>query len=192
MTQLKNRLQALSMLDRAFTSVSDEDLAKMVEALPEDHRSALDEVVDGPEGGFTDPDARITAMRAYTARGRMNGGLEQVCTVLTDPCLAECIEKLDKNSDDPTEEQLKEVTPELVEKYGLPTVRMMMAVAVTGEATASVMLTHLLKHDETFALPPVEHTETEVRPAPHADDETKARRKAAKERKQADARARRE
>lgn len=84
------------------------------------------------------------------------------------------------------------MTPALVEKHGLATVRMMMAGSVAGEAPASVALTRLLKHDDNLALPPVEHEEAIVLPPPTADDDIKAKRKAAKAARQADARARRE
>ena len=68
----------------------------------------------------------------------------------------------------------------------------MMAGSVAGEAAASVTLTRLLKHDETLALPPAEHEEITVLAPPTADEEIKAKRKAAKLAKQADSRARRE
>ena len=131
-------------------------------------------------------------MRATVARGRLNGGLEQVTTLLCDPCLADCIEALGDSSDNPTEDELLEATPALIEKHGLATVRLMMAGSVAGEAAASATLTRLLKHDETLALPPVEHEEVAVLPPPTADEEIKAKRKAAKLAKQADAKARRE
>ena len=59
-------------------------------------------------------------------------------------------------------------------------------------AAAAEALTRLLKHDDTLALPPVEPVEVEVLPARAADEETKARRKAAKEKKQEAARKARE
>ncbi len=192
MSQLKIRMQALSLLDRAFAAMTDEELATTVAALPDDHVAALDELCGAREGGFTDADARVVAMRATVARGRMNGGLEQVSTLITDPCLAKCIEALGDHSDDPTEDQLLEATPALIEEFGLATVRLMLASSVAGEAAASVMLTRVLKHDDTLALPPAERTDVEVLPARSADEETKAKRKAAKERKQAEARKARE
>ncbi len=191
MSQLKIRMQALSLLDRAFAAMTDEELAATVASLPEDHVAALDELCGAREGGFTDADARIVAVRATVARGRMNGALEQVSTLVTDPCLAKCIDALGDHSDDPSEEQLLEATPALIEEFGLATVRLMLASSVAGEAAASVMLTRVLKHDETLALPPVDRTDVEVLPARTADEETKAKRKAAKERKQAEAAARR-
>lgn len=191
MSQLKTRLQALTLLDRAFNAMTDDELAANVAALPDDHRSTIDDACGAREGGFTDPAARALAMRATAARGRMNGGLEQLCTLLTDPCLAKCIELLGDNSDNPTEEQLLKVTPTLIDEFSLATTRLMIATSVAGEATAAEMLASLLRHHETLALPPVTRVEIEVRPAPQADDETKARRRVAKERKQAEAAARR-
>jgi len=192
MSQLKIRMQALSLLDRAFAAMTDEELAATVATLPDDHVAAVDELCGAREGGFIDADARVVAMRATVARGRMNGGLEQVSTLITDPCLAKCIDALGDHSDDPTEEQLLEATPALVEEFGLAIVRVMLASSVAGEAAASVMLTRVLKHDPTLALPPVDRTDVEVLPARTADEDTKAKRKAVKERKQADARKARE
>ncbi|MBI4882562.1 MAG: hypothetical protein HY826_00745 [Actinobacteria bacterium] len=192
MSQLKNRLQALTLLDRAFTSITDDELAEIVATLPEDHVAALDEMCGAREGGFTDVAARNIAARATAVRGRMNGELEQICTLLCDPCLAKCIDLLGDNSDNPTEDQLLKVTPKLIKEFGLVTTRLMLASSIAGEAPASEMLTRLLKHDKKLALPPVERTPIETLPVRAAADEIKAKRKAAKERKQAAARASRE
>lgn len=192
MSQMKTRLHALSLLDRAFTCITDAELEAIVASLPTDHVEALDELCDAPEGGFPDPAARSLALRAHASRGRVSGGLEQVATVLTDPCLAKCIELLGDHSDNPTEAQLLEITPALIDEFGLADVRLMLAASIAGEAAASVMLTHVLKHDDTLKLPPAEPVAATLLPAPQADAEAKARRKAAKEKKQAEARNRRE
>lgn len=191
MSQMKNRLQALTLLDRAFNAISDDELAAAVAALPDDHREALDEVCGAREGGFSDPASRTLALRATAARGRINGGLEQISTLISDPCLAKCIELLGDNSDNPTEAQLLEATPTLIKEFGVPVTRLMLATSIAGEAAASEMLTSVLKNHDTLALPPAPKVEVELRPAPTADEETKARRKAAKERKQAESAARR-
>ena len=68
----------------------------------------------------------------------------------------------------------------------------MIASSIAGEAPASEMLSRLLKHDKQLALPAVEFTAVAALPARTADEEVKAKRKAAKERKQAESRARRE
>ena len=193
MNQMKNRLQGLTLLDRAFTAMTDEELEALVAKLPEDHRKALDEICGArDEEGFSEPATRTVAVRSTAARGRLNGGLEQITTLLCDPCLADCVEALGDHADNPTEDELLDVTPALVDKYGLATVRLMMAGSVAGEAAASVALTRLLKHDETLALPPIEHEEVTVLPPPTADEEIKAKRKAAKLAKKADAKHRRE
>ncbi|MDO8392395.1 MAG: hypothetical protein Q7V57_18120 [Actinomycetota bacterium] len=191
MSQLKNRLSALTLLDRAFNALTDDELAALVASLPDDHREAIDEACGAKEGGFTDAAARTLAMRAHAARGRMNGGLEQLATLAADPCLAKCIELLGDNSDNPSHDNFQEIAPALVKEFGVPTVRLMLASSVAGEAAASAMLIDVLKHDDVFALPPAAKVEVEVLPARTADEDTKAKRKAVKERKQAEAAARR-
>jgi hypothetical protein len=189
---MKNRLQALALLDRAISAMTDAELEALVAALPDDHRAAIDKVCGAREGGFEDPAARTLAIRATAARGRMSGALEQISTVLTDVCLADCIEKLGENADNPSEEDLAEVTPGLIERHGLPTVRLTLAASVAGDAAASVLLTRLLKHDEVLGLPPEDEPAPAVVLTKEIDEETRAKRRAAKERKQADARLRRE
>jgi hypothetical protein len=191
---MKNRLQALSLLDRALLAMTDAELEALVASLPDDHRQAIDRLSGArDDSGFEDPAARIVALRATVARGRMTGVLEQLTTVLTDACLADCIEQLGDASDNPTEDDLAEVTPGLIERHGLATVRLTLATSIAGEAAASVVLTRLLKHDEVLALPAREaEPVAPVVLTREADDDTKARRKAAKERKQAESRLRRE
>ena len=55
MNQMKNRLQGLTLLDRAFTAMSDDELEALVASLPDDHRTALDEICGAREGGFSEP-----------------------------------------------------------------------------------------------------------------------------------------
>lgn len=189
---MKNRLQALSLLDRAMATTTDAELEALVATLPEDHVAALDKLAGAREGGFEDPAGRTVAIRAAVARGRMNGGLEQIATVLTDPCLADFITELGDKSDNPSEDDLQAVLPKMIDKHGLATVRLTLAASVAGEAAASVMLIRVLKNDEVVALPPMPEAPAPVVLTREADEETKAKRKAAKERKQAEARARRE
>ena len=132
MSQLKNRLQALSLLDRAFAALTDAEMEALVASLPDDHREAVDQICGAKEGGFDDPAARTLAMRATASRGRMTGQLEQLSTVVTDPCLAKCIDMLGDNSDNPTEPQLLEVTPTLIEEFGIGATRLMLASSVAG------------------------------------------------------------
>lgn len=190
--QMKNRLQALSLLDRAMTAMTDAELEALVASLPEDHVTAIDKLAGARDGGFDDPAGRVVGLRAAVARGRMSGGLEQIATVLTDPCLADFITELGENSDNPSEENLQAVLPAQIDKHGLAVVRLTLAASVAGEAAASVMLSRVLKHDDVIGLPPAPEPPAPVVLSREADDETRARRKAAKDRKQAEAKARRE
>ena len=86
MNQVKNRLQTLGLLDRTFAAATDEDITDLVGALDEDHMEALTELVGG------EPDA--VRVRDGVSRGRLDGTMEGIAIVLTDACLADCIEKL--------------------------------------------------------------------------------------------------
>jgi hypothetical protein len=187
--QVKNRLQALGLLDRALAAASDDEVNTAVEALDDDHRDALGELV----GGEVAP----ASIREAAAHGRLDGTLEGIALVLTDAALADCIEQLGDHADNPTSDQLRDVLPGIVERHGVAVTRMMLASTVVGEAPASVIIRDLLKHDDLVKLPP-----SEPRPLspmvqlPEIDPEERARikakRKEMRERKQAAARASRE
>ena len=188
MNQVKNRLQALGLLDRSFAAATDEEIAAAVEALDDDHRDALTEVVKG------EPTA--DAIREAIARGRLDGTLEGVALVLTDKALADCVEQLGEHAENPTSDQLREVLPGIVERHGVAITRMMLSSTVVGEAPASAIIRDLLKHDELVQLPPAEPKPIAPMYVPDVDPEeraeVKAKRKEMHERKQAAARASRE
>jgi hypothetical protein len=187
--QVKNRLQALGLLDRSFGCASDDELTAAVTALDDDHRDALTEVV----GGEPDP----ATIREAIAHGRLDGTIESAALVLVDACLADCIEQLGDHADHPTSEQLREVLPGIVERHGVGITRIMLASTVVGEAPASAIVRDLLKHDELVKLPPAEPrplTPMVQMPAldPAEREAIKAKRKEMRDRKQAAARASRE
>ena len=146
MNQVKSRLQNLGLLDRAFANVSDDDLATVLAALDDDHREAIDELVGA--------EAEADGIRAALVRGRLDGTMESIALVLTDACLADCIEALGDDADRPTTDQLREVTPDLIENHGLGITQLMLASTVAGEAPASAIIRDMLKHDDTLKLPP--------------------------------------
>ena len=189
MNQVKNRLQSLGLLDRAFAGTSDDELAAAVDALNDEHRTAVDEMVGGS--------ADTSLVREAIAKGRMDGTMESLALVLSDACLANCIEELGDHADFPTTDQLREILPGLVEQHGLGITRLMLASTVAGEAPASAIIRDLLKHDELVQLPPAEpRPTTPMVRTPKVDDAEraalKARRKELKKQKQEAARARRE
>jgi hypothetical protein len=183
---MKTRLQSLGLLDRALRAATDEELDTAVAALGDDHREAMERLAGG--------EATADAIRAAATKGRIDGTLESIGLVLTDAALADCIEKLGDHADNPTSEQLRAVLPGIIERHGLGMTRLMLASTLAGEAAASAVLRDLLKHDETVKLPPVDETRAGpvARPPEMADADVKARRREVKQRKQADARARRE
>jgi hypothetical protein len=186
--QMKTRLQSLGLVDRALAATSDEELEALVAGLSDDHREAVERLVDG-----TEP----SEIRAGAAKGRLNGTMESLVMVLTDACLADCIEQLGDHADNPSTDQLTEVLPGLAERHGVPVTRLMLASTVAGEAPASAIIRDLLKNDELVKLPPAEPKPvTPITQTPAVDDDErkalKAKRREMKERRQAEARARRE
>ncbi len=191
MNQVKTRLQSLGLLDRALAATSDTELTTAYDALSDEHREALDEVV-----GPTDDDVPA-GLRAAAVKGRLNGSLESIALVLTDSCLADCVDQLGEHADHPSTDQLREVLPGVVERHGVGITRLMLAATVAGEAPAAAIIRDLLKHDDLVGLPPAEERpSTPLAKAPQEPDPEreaiKAKRKEAKQRKQEEARARRE
>jgi hypothetical protein len=184
----KDRISRLALLDRALTNVPDADIEALLTSMPEDHVEALQQLA-----GYTnDPDAStVAALRTVATKGRINGQLEQICSVLADTCLADCITALGENADLPSEEELREVLPGLVEKHGLGIARLMLAAAIAGEAPASPMLVKLLKTDPQYGLPAAVPQTFGIMPALKAPidnaerEKVKARRKEEQKKKQA-------
>ena len=189
MNQVKSRLQNLGLLDRAFANLSDDDLTTALGALEEDHREALDDLVGSA--------ADAASVRAALVKGRLDGTMESIALVVTDACLADCIEALGDDADRPTTDQLRDVTPALIDKYGLGLTQLMLASTIAGEAPASAIIRDLLKNDDTLKLPPA--SDKPISPivqAPKVSDEEraaiKAKRQELKRKKQDDARMRRQ
>lgn len=189
MNQVKSRLQALGLLDRAFANATDDDLQASLDALSDEHREAIDELVDGT----ADP----TTIRETIAKGRLDGTMESAALVLTDACLADCIEQLGEHADHPTSEQLRGVIPSLCESHGKAIAQLMLASTVAGEAPASAIIRDLLKNDDDIKLPKAEPKPISpivqgpaVDPAERAA--IKAKRREMKLKKQEEARMRRE
>ena len=148
---MKNRMQALGLVDRSFKAATDDELAAAIEALDDDHREALETLVESLDAD---------GVRAAVKAGRIDGGMEAVAAVLTDASLADCINELGDHSENPTTDELKDVLPGLVERHGVANVRIMLAATVAGDAPAAAIIRDLLKSDELVALPKVEETTT--------------------------------
>ena len=187
--QVKSRLQALGLLDRAFANTSDEELIAARDALDDEHRDAIDQLVGA--------DADADAIRDAVTRGRLDGTMESTALVLTDACLADCIEQLGDHADHPSTEQLQEVLPGIVERHGVGITRMMLASTIAGEAPASAIIRDLLKHDDLVQLPAAEPRPiSPIVQAPEVSgaerEAIKAKRKELRKKKQDEQRRRRE
>lgn len=182
------------MLDRAFRLLGDDRLASLYEALDEEGQNALRHIV-GLKGEATTSDV-VEAIHVCTSKGRINGDLERVAITLTETCLDECIEALGANADDPSEENLRSVLPDVIAKHGLDVTQVMLATVVTGEALASPIITRLLKHDDAWKLPPAPPVRSVPTSSTKQDDAErqaiKEQRKARKSAEQEAARRRRE
>lgn len=187
--QVKSRLQALGLLDRAFANVSDDELVAARDALGEDHRDAFDQLIA--------PDADADTIRDTISRGRLDGTMESAALVLTDACLADCIEALGDDADYPSSDRLREVLPDLIDDHGLGLTQLMLASTVAGEAPAAAIIRDLLKNDDTIKLPPAQPKPispiVQKTAVDQADrDALKAKRKEMRKRKQEQERVRRE
>jgi len=191
--QVKNRIASLALLDRAFRQLTDDTVVTLRANLDDEKREAFDKVAGAKDSSDAD---LVAAVRSVAIKGRLNGNLERMSLLLSDACLSDCIEALGNSADDPSEEQLRDVIPGLVEKHGLATVQVMMASAVTGEAEASPILVRFLKHDDAWKLPPVETVTTAPVVATPTDDAERIalreQRKARRAAEQEAARARRD
>jgi len=145
--QTKNRMQALGLLDRSIKAATDDELVAAIDALDDDHRDGLESFVDAltPEG-----------VRSGVKTGRINGDMESIAAILSDLCLADCIEQLGDHADNPSTEQLREVLPGVAERHGVAVTRIMLAATVAGDAPASAIIRDLLKSDELVQLPKAE------------------------------------
>jgi hypothetical protein len=184
---MKTRLAALGTLDRALSLATDSELSALIDALGEDHTEALVRLCG---------DTQLESVRSQIKKGRVDGQMESLAILLTDACLADCIEQLGENADNPNAEQMTEVLPGLVERHGLAATRIMLASALAGEAPASAIIRDLLKNDPVLALPKAEPAERPVVRSTRTEsperEALKAKRRAAREAEKAAQAARRE
>ncbi len=170
---VQQRLVGLNLLERSVKALTDDELDKLIGGLNDEQKEALEKRAGSLAPG---------TIRDVLARGRMNGMLEGISTLLADTCLVDCIEVLGESSDNPNESELQEALPGLVERHGVGAVRVMMSTAIVGEALASPILKDLLKSDELVALPPAEFVSiTVAKPVDPDRDAKLAVRKARKD-----------
>ena len=116
------------ILDRRYIAalgdMDDATLGSLAMALEGDLRDAFARVVGLPEGAFDGDDsvALGAAVRDGYTRRRV---AHDTGVILAEPCTQYSIEKLGDSSENPTLEELNGLLPEVVDKFGLPAVTLM-------------------------------------------------------------------
>ncbi len=114
------------LLDRrytaAFENLEDATIATFASALEGDLRDGFARLIGLPEGAFDDQAHLGALIRDGIQKRRAAHGAG---VILAEPCTQWCIEKLGDASENPTLEQLQEVLPEAIEKFGLDCTRLM-------------------------------------------------------------------
>lgn len=143
------------LLDRRYSSflsdLDDASLGMLAAALDEDLRDAFARIVGLPDGSFgseaspADPATLGAAVREGFVSRR---AAHDTGVVLAEPCTQWCIEQLGDASENPTVEQLNEVLPGALERYGLSAVRLM----VIQYSRSLKGFRDLIAADERFAV----------------------------------------
>jgi len=160
-----------------FLTISDESISALATALPEKLRDPLAKSLALPAGAFTDKSTVATIIRAaMSARmAHLDTGI-----LLSEPCTEHCIDALGTTSDDPNLTDLQAVIPELIEKFGLDAVRLM----VVQYSLSLAGFKKLIATDERFALPVTAPTVSPLRSNDTDSAEQEAKRQARKVRKE--------
>ena len=148
MSTSKERILRIVRLERELRACPDQELHDAIDALTPELRETLHT--------WCPPDVPIdvAALRASMTRGRLRGVPERVAAALTTPCLQDCIDRLGDKADLPGVDDLAAVLPSIVEKHGVRTTRVMLALAIVSEAPASVAITKVLKTSPVLATGP--------------------------------------
>ena len=136
------------LLDRRyaalFESLEDAELGTLASALEGDLRDGFARIVGLPSAAFDDPASLGAAVRSGIARRRVS---HDAGIVLAEPCTEYSIEKLGDSSEDPSLEELTALLPEVIEKFGLTAVRLM----VIQYSRSLKGFRQLVASDERFA-----------------------------------------
>lgn len=114
------------LLDRRYMSMidslDDDVLASLARALDGDLRDGFSRIVGLPASAFDEGEPLGALIRDGVARRRV---AHDVGVLLAEPCTQYSIEKLGDSSEDPTLDEIQELLPEVIEKFGIEAVKMM-------------------------------------------------------------------
>lgn len=172
------------LLDRrystAFENMDDTTLATLSTSLEGDLRDGFARIVGLPSSAFDDVATLGAAVRHGITQRRV---AHDAGILLAEPCTQWAIETLGDASENPTLEQLQEMLPEAIEKFGLTAVQLM----VIQYSRSLKGFRQLVASDERFA---VNATAPTVTVLEKDEAEQAAKREARKARKAAEKAAR--
>jgi hypothetical protein len=143
----KEHVLRLALVERELRAVTDTELATLASATSSEVQQWLAGLCGTGDGTF---DAQ--GLRGALKRGRMKGVPDRVSAALTDVCLTDCIEVLGDRSNLPSEDDLRSITPGLVERHGKAVTRLMLASAALSEAPAAAAIVKVLKADPALVV----------------------------------------
>lgn len=168
------------LLDRRYSSMidslDDDTLAGLARALDDDLRDGFARIVGLPASAFEDGQPLASMIREGVAKRRV---AHDVGVVLAEPCTQYSIEKLGDSSENPTLEEIEGLLPEVIEKFGLDAVKLM----VIQYSRSLKGFRQLVARDERFAAGSAATTVTVLE---KDEAEQAAKRAARKERKAAE------
>lgn len=145
MTDEKDRFLLDRRYNAAFENMDDATLAALAGALEGELRDGFARIIGLPEGAYDDAASLGAVVRDGIAKRRMahDSGI-----ILAEPCTQWAIEELGDASEDPTLEQLNELLPRAIEKFGIDAVRLM----VIQYSRSLKGFRELVASDERFAM----------------------------------------
>lgn len=136
------------LLDRrysaTFENLDDATLAALARELEGDLRDGFARITGLAEGAFDDAATLGAAVREGITKRRV---AHDAGIILAEPCTQWAIEELGDASEDPTLEQLNDLLPKAIEKFGLDAVRLM----VIQYSRSLKGFRELVASDERFA-----------------------------------------
>lgn len=129
-----------------FESLDDSALEALVRALEDELRDGFARVVGLPSSAFDEGQPLGQLVRQGIERRRI---AHDAGVILAEPCTQYSIEKLGDSSENPSIEELHELLPEVIDKFGLDAVRLM----VIQYSRSLKGFRQLVATDERFAPP---------------------------------------
>ena len=137
------------LLDRrytaAFENLEDSTIATLAAGLEGDLKDAFARIVGLSEGAFEDTATLGAAIREGISKRRV---AHDSGVILAEPCTQWSIEQLGDSSEDPTLEELNDLLPKAIDKFGIEAVRLM----VIQYSRSLKGFRQLVAADERFAV----------------------------------------